>query len=412
MSAEQTEGTRVYDRLVGVDAEGHLPPVVAAQLKGDPGEPGEPGEPGKPGSPGEPGPPSVDLDAGPHPRFAIIGDSHADQAWSAQAGQTWWQIATQYAGGILTPNGAQGHGGWTLRQLIDGQDGTTPLVTALADHPDYLIIEGAANSAAAGRTAGQYETDLREIITQARARGARPVVIFPPALFEGETETWAQAFASFRETAESLCEGLHVPYWDIWDAYPQSPASWSSGDSDHMNASGHAAYGTAAGKFLKETFGSWGDIACVPLTDTPWGDTTLSPWGDGTAEIITAPEGSMVRGQAVKLAHPGPKKDNAGVKHVLAAQAGQKVRVTYAYRITKGDSSDIRHGLQFFWQRKDTWAVETPVALIRAEGAEGRGGFEFTVPDDYTGDIMISAALSADADATPVEAIVGNLVVS
>lgn len=50
MSAEQqTEGTRVYDRLVGVDAEGRLPPVVSAQLKGDPGTPGKPGSPGSAG---------------------------------------------------------------------------------------------------------------------------------------------------------------------------------------------------------------------------------------------------------------------------------------------------------------------------------------------------------------------------
>ena len=43
MSEERPEDARVYDRLVGVDAEGHLPPVVSAQLKGDPGKPGPAG---------------------------------------------------------------------------------------------------------------------------------------------------------------------------------------------------------------------------------------------------------------------------------------------------------------------------------------------------------------------------------
>ena len=32
-----------YDRLVGADANGHLPPTVAAQLKGDKGDTGDEG---------------------------------------------------------------------------------------------------------------------------------------------------------------------------------------------------------------------------------------------------------------------------------------------------------------------------------------------------------------------------------
>lgn len=90
---QQTEGTRVYDRLVGVDAEGRLPPVVAAQLKGDPGDPGQPGPPGEHGPAGEPGKtPTLTWDG---TTLLIDGEPGPDLAAPTRPGVTAEQFLSQ-----------------------------------------------------------------------------------------------------------------------------------------------------------------------------------------------------------------------------------------------------------------------------------------------------------------------------
>ena len=110
MSAEQPEGTRVYDRLVGVDAEGHLPPVVATQLKGDPGEPGEPGKPGSPG------PAGVSVES-----VERAGDDTEAKAVFRLSDESTHEVALPRG-----PQGAKGDPGATVN-FRDNNDGTVTI---------------------------------------------------------------------------------------------------------------------------------------------------------------------------------------------------------------------------------------------------------------------------------------------
>ncbi|MED6214258.1 hypothetical protein PIB30_101258 [Stylosanthes scabra] len=110
---QQTEGTRVYDRLVGVDGEGRLPPVVATQLKGDPGAPGEPGEPGKPGSPG---PAGVSVES-----VERAGDDTEAKAVFRLSDESTHEVALPRG-----PQGAKGDPGATVN-IRDNNDGTVTI---------------------------------------------------------------------------------------------------------------------------------------------------------------------------------------------------------------------------------------------------------------------------------------------
>lgn len=112
MSAEQPEGARVYDRLVGVDAEGRLPPVVAAQLKGDPGAPGEPGEAGTNG----------------------VGVARVERAGSDDAAHAVFHLTDESTHEVALPRGPQGAKGdpGATVNVRDNGDGTVTIGGASA----------------------------------------------------------------------------------------------------------------------------------------------------------------------------------------------------------------------------------------------------------------------------------------
>ena len=107
---QQTEGTRVYDRLVGVDAEGRLPPVVSAQLKGDPGAPGETGKPGSPG------PAGVSVES-----VERAGDDTEAKAVFRLSDESTHEVALPRG-----PQGAKGDPGTTVN-FRDNNDGTVTI---------------------------------------------------------------------------------------------------------------------------------------------------------------------------------------------------------------------------------------------------------------------------------------------
>lgn len=149
-----SEDARVYDRLVGVDAEGHLPPVVAAQLKGDPGAPGEPGKA-----------PTLTWDG---TRLLIDGEPGPDLAAPARPGvtaarflsQETFTIAHRGSGDVFPEHTLQAYQG----ALAQGAEAVEVSVRVTADgvpvciHDDSLARTTGVEASVAELTLAELQT--------------------------------------------------------------------------------------------------------------------------------------------------------------------------------------------------------------------------------------------------------------
>jgi lysophospholipase L1-like esterase len=160
------------------------------------------------------------TDPGAIGRYAFLGDSMTDTtipttAWDGK----WpgWAIALSRREQNYTPNSTKmtfGAGGKSTRALID--EGFVATLVAATPQPTHCFFMEGANSASAGRTAAQYESDVRELVGLLLADNITPIILSAPSIVADThlSSTTYRVMAEYSAALVRICQDLGLRYID------------------------------------------------------------------------------------------------------------------------------------------------------------------------------------------------------
>jgi hypothetical protein len=252
--------------------------------------------------------------------YAFIGDSQtAQSAPLGQYGSTWPAYAVSLSGREPNwlANGALmtwGTGGKSTRQLID--QGFIATMVSAAVTPTKIFYQEAANSASQGRTAVQYEADVREAIGLMAVNGNVPVILSAPSSYVPDhlADSSASIIAEYNSVLERVCRDLGLLFIDsrpdVEDPYyPGASYRGFSGEGAllglHPQAAWHTRVGWNVAKIIKK-FGTTPLIdAATILTGDNWATTPGLPlmgsFHSGAISTVQDSLGGSVRRARVRI---------------------------------------------------------------------------------------------------------------